>query len=62
MSGAPQLTQEQLDRIARNRAQALERKRKAEEGAGAGASDANKRLSSAATPSFIWLRGPTQGW
>jgi len=52
MSGAPQLTQEQLDRIARNRAQALERKRKAEEGAGAGASDANKRLSSAATPSF----------
>ena len=45
----PALTEEQLQRIAKNKAAALERKRKAEESKGQGG-PAEKRLSSALTP------------
>jgi hypothetical protein len=54
------LTQQQLERIAKNRAEALERKRKHEEGT-AGLCEANKRLSSAATPRH-WDGGREPRW
>jgi len=54
------LTQQQLERIAKNRAEALERKRKHEEGA-AGLGDVDKRLSFAATPRH-WDGGREPRW
>ena len=51
MSSQQQLTQEQLERIALNRAMAMDRKRKLEEAKAASEETSKKRLSSAPTPS-----------